>query len=80
MSEETIDKTIDLGLLQRELMKHRTEMDICLGEAEAFDELIKKFPQISDDISSDLESTKRRASAMLGKYRALETVIQRLST
>lgn len=62
--------------LKKMLKEYKLEMFALMGEAEVFAELCEDFPSISSNLRERYYKSKDESSKLLGKIRALESLLQ----
>ena len=61
--------------LKERLGKHRTDMLCALGEAEEYNELCSEFPNLSSETQVLYNEARERSTMLLGKIKALESLL-----
>ncbi len=61
--------------LKERLSKHRSEMLCAMGEAEEYSELCSEYPELCDEAQGLYNSARERSAMLLGKVKALESIL-----
>ena len=61
--------------LKERLHRHRSDMLSAIGEAEEYDELCLAHPNFKDEVQSLYNKARERSALLLGKVKALETLL-----
>ena len=64
-----------LTVLRQKLQHHRVELLSTLGETEAYDEICADLPQLQPSVQRQYDAARDRSLKLLGRIRALETLI-----
>lgn len=64
-----------LTVLRQKLHHHRVELLSTLGETEVYDEVCADLPYLQPSIQSQYDEARDRSLKLLGRIRALETLI-----
>lgn len=69
--------TSALDALQERLGQYQSDMLCAMGEAEEYRQVSEQWPELLNNASSLYHDSRERSAILLGKIRALETVIAR---
>ncbi len=61
--------------LKERLSKHRSDMLCAIGEAEEYETLCKEVPELCDEVQTYYNDARERSSLLLGKIKALESLL-----
>ena len=64
-----------LAILRKKLQQQRIELLTTLGETEAYDEVCSDLPELQVDVQHQYDEARDRSVKLLGRIRALETLI-----
>ena len=64
-----------LIVLRQKLQRHRVELLSTIGETEAYDEICTELPTLQSSVQAQYNEAKDRSLKLLGRIRALETLI-----
>ena len=64
-----------LSVLRQRLQRHRVELLSTIGETEAYDEICSELPALRSSVQAQYNESKDRSLKLLGRIRALETLI-----
>ena len=64
-----------LIVLRQKLQRHRVELLSTIGETEAYDEICTDLPMLQPSVQAQYNEAKDRSLKLLGRIRALETLI-----
>lgn len=67
--------THTLSVLRQKLQQHRVDLLTTMGEAEMLDEVCSDLPQLQSDVQPQYNEARDRSVRLLGRIRALETLI-----
>lgn len=68
-------QAIPLNVLKDRLSKHKSEMLCSIGEAEEYNELCAKHPELRHKAQSFYNEARERSATLLGKVKALENLL-----
>lgn len=64
-----------MATLRQKLHQHRVELLSTLGEAEAYDDICRELPELQACVQHKYDEARDRSSKLLGRIRALESLI-----
>ena len=64
-----------MTVLRQKLQRQRVELLSTIGETEAYDEICTDLPTLQPSVQAQYNEAKDRSLKLLGRIRALETLI-----
>ena len=68
------------SILKERLSKHRSDMLCAMGEAEEYNALCTEFPELSEAAQTLYNDARERSAILLGKIKALESLLSKQPT
>ncbi|EIK45845.1 hypothetical protein O59_001484 [Cellvibrio sp. BR] len=73
----TVTNDIPRQSLQERLNRHKLEMLSAMGETEEYDAICSEIPELQDDIQPLYNQSRDKCSKLLGRVKALESLLAR---
>ncbi|MFL0799419.1 MAG: hypothetical protein K6L81_03225 [Agarilytica sp.] len=72
---DTLPSSTPTNVLRERLGKHRSDMWCAVGEAEEYESLCNELPELSDKAQMLYNEARERSALLLGKIKALESLL-----